>query len=176
MRARGQRRAPARAVGFQHDDIGAAQRAQQGHAHQAQAAGADHHHRLLGQHLGRDLADGAIGGQARTRVGRGLLRPQIADADQVARVRHHDVVAVAARLEDSEKARRGAEILAPPTADLAFPAAYPWIDQKALSRQQVGRRIGTRRDDLAHGLVAQRQRQRHPTLLHAQALIAAQVV
>ena len=104
----------------------------QGETHQPEPACTDDHHRLLREHRA-DFLQGAIRGDAGAGERCGLFRRQIADIEQVARMRHHHVGGVAAVAEDAEIARLEAKLLLAPLADRAFAAAHPRMHEAAIA-------------------------------------------
>ena len=84
-----------------------AQRPQHGDGRQAEPAGADQHHRIVGRQR-QDLAHRAIDGDAGARIGRGDGGIDVAGIDEMPWMRGDDMGAVAAILIDAQAARRHA--------------------------------------------------------------------
>src|SRR5205807_1852219 len=109
-------------------------------------------------HQAAELAQRAVGSEAGARQRRRLLGRHVAEVEQIARMRHQHMVAVAARTEHPDEARPQAELLVAANAYLAFAAADPWVDQAAL-------RIGRRRSsscDLHLVTMGSRERSKRP--------------
>ena len=102
------------------------------HAHQADAAGADHQDRLAGVVADR-LLDRAEGGDARAGIEAGELDRQVAVGIEILRMRHEHMVGVAAVLVDAERPRSRAEMLAAVAAVPALAAADPGIDHRLVA-------------------------------------------
>ncbi len=83
---------------------------------------------------------------------------QIADVEQIARVRHQQKIAVAAGAEHAEASRRAAELLVAALADRAFAAAHPGMRQPPVPDLDAAR-LRPDRHDLADALVSHGQRQ-----------------
>ena len=153
----------------------AAERLDQGRRHQAETAGADDHDRLTRQHVDRDLLERAVGRETGTGIGRHQRRIEIADVDQVACVRHQDLLGIAAMAMHAEKARGRTEILVAGQADRAFAAADPGVDQPDIADRDSGG-VGPQGHDLADRLMAHGERQPDAAVLERQALAGAQIV
>src|ERR1700728_2777064 len=110
----------------------AAHRLVQRQAHESKAAGADDNHRLIKQHR-PDFLERSKGGDARTGERRSPLRRNVADVEQIARVRHQEVVGIAAGAENADAERRTAELFVAALADFAFPAAKPGMNKPAVA-------------------------------------------
>ena len=135
----------------------------------ADAAGTNDQQRVLVRHR-RRLAQRAERGQARARVRRRKLRWKDAEIEEIARMRDDDVVAEAAVAREAERLRPGAQMLVPRGAQRACAAPDPW--KRNAGRTKLDVRVGSRSDDLAGDLVAERARQAH-CQLHP--LAAAQI-
>ena len=94
-------------------------------AHQAEPAGADDHRRLVCER--RHFLQRAKRGDARAGQRRRALRRQIADVEQIARMRHDHVVGIAAIAEHAEAAHRAAQIVLAAQAGAARAAADPRV-------------------------------------------------
>ena len=107
-----------------HHDVPVLHRAQHGDRVEPEAAGADHHDRLVRRDRHR-LADRRIDGDAGAGIGRRHRRIQRAGIDQMPRMRRDHVRAVAAIGIDAEAARREAHVVLLRQALLAGAAAEP---------------------------------------------------
>ncbi len=116
----------------------------------------------------------AVGGDARAGERRGALRRQIADVDQIARMRQHQIIGIAAVGEHAEALHGAAEILLAALADRAVAAADPGMRQPAVADLDA-LRVGPDRHHLADVLVAERHRQLHAAVFEAHALAAAEI-
>ena len=121
-----------------------------------------------------NLLQRAEGGDARTGERRRALRRKIADVEQVARMRHHQEVGIAAIRKHAEAAHGAAKIFIAPLARLAGPAADPWMGKPPVAHLDAFR-VGTEGDHLADVLVAERHRQLHAAVGEAHLLAAAEI-
>jgi hypothetical protein len=121
-----------------------------------------------------DLLQRAVSGDAGTGERRHPLRRQVADVEQVARMRNHQVIAVAAGAEHADAAGLEAELLVAAPAHPALAAAHPRIDQPPVADLDALRRR-TDRHHLADVLVPERHRQLHAALDDAEPLAAAEI-
>src|ERR1700683_84980 len=152
----------------------AAHRLVQRQAHEPEAAGADDDHRLIKQHRA-DFLERSKGGDARTGERCSALRRNVADVEQIARVRHQEVVGVAAGTENADAERRAAQLLAAALADFALSAPQPGMHKPAVANLDAGR-VRADGDNLADILVPHGQRQLHAAVAEFELLAAAQVV
>src|SRR5262249_54102673 len=144
----------------------------QGQTHQAETAGADDHG-WLGLER-RHFFQGPEGRHARAGERRDALGRQIADVEQVARMRHQHVTGMAAVRKYAEAFHGAAEVFLAAPARPAGPAADPRVCQHAgADAYALGARSG--RDYLADILMAQRQWQLHAALGETEALAAAEI-
>ena len=160
--ARRQGRLALRRIDVGDDDTGLDQRRRQVHGVEADAAGADHHDAIVGAQRCHFL-ERRIGGQARARVGAGDVVVYAVVVDQVARVRHNHVVAVAAVGACAEETLGAAQVLVALRADLAFAAAHPGIDD-ALVADGGALGLWPHRDHLADDFVAEREGKLHAAI------------
>src|SRR5262249_57460199 len=103
----------------------------QGETHKSETPGTDDHRWLAFQR--RYLFQGAEGGHARASERGSALRRKVADVEQVARMRHHQIIGIAAVRKYAEAAHGAAEIFLPPLARTAGPAADPWMCKPAIA-------------------------------------------
>ena len=144
----------------------------QAETHQPEPAGADDHRRLILEC--RHLLQGAEGGDTRASERRRALRRQVADAEQIARMRHHHEVGIAAVGKHAEAAHGAAQILVAAQADRAGAATDPWVGKQHVAYlDALG--VGPDRHHFADVLVAERHRQLHAAVLQAHALAAAEI-
>ncbi len=151
-----------------------AHRLEDRHAHQPEAAGADHQHRLVLDD-GAELLQRRIGRHTRAGVGRDRDGIEPVERQQIFRVRNDDLIGIAAVAMNAEAARLHAKIFVAVAADAAGSAADPGIDEHDLADFAV-RHIGADGQDLAGCFMAERQGQRNAAILQHQALAAAEIV
>ena len=161
-------------VDIDHDGGLAAHRFVQRKAHQSETAGADDDHRLLLQHR-PDFFQRAVGRDARTGERRSALGRDIADIEQITRVRHQQVIGIAAGTEHPDAEWGAAHLFFAGPADGAFAAAEPGMHQPAVADLHA---LGVRadRDHFADIFVAHGQRELHAAIGQLQPLATAQVV
>src|SRR6516164_2064441 len=141
-------------------------------AHQAEAAGADDHRRLACER--RYLFQGAECRHARAGKRRHALGRQIADVEQITRMRHQYVIGIAAVGKYAEAFHGAAEILLAAPAGSAIAAAVPRIGEHARADAHA-LSIRSNRHDLADILMAERHRQLHATVGETEPLAAAEI-
>ena len=148
----------------------------QARCHQAEPAGADDDDRLVLQRRA-DFLQRAEGGDARAGERRGALRRQVADVEQMARMRHHQMSGCSRRWRNTPRLlRRLAEVFVAALADDALAAADPGIGEHARRRSCTPLRVRAERDDLADILMAERERQLDAALEQVEPLAAAEIV
>ena len=105
-----------------------------GHAHagQADAAGADDEQLAAAGERGLGLHQRAVGRDARAGVSAGLGFIEVAEIDEIARIRHQDMRGIAAVAIDAQRPRLVAHMLVARGAQAARAAADPGIDDTAL--------------------------------------------
>jgi hypothetical protein len=135
---------------------------EQGQRHEAKAAGAEDQDRLAKGEL--DLLQRAIGGDAGARIGSGRDRIEAGKVEEIARMRHEDMVGVAAIAMDAETARLEAQVFVPGAAHLANAATDPRVDETRLANRHA-LRLGAKGEHFTHRLVPHGKRQRHAPVL-----------
>ena len=104
------------------------------------------------------LAERAVGGEARARVGAGQLGRDIPEVEEVAGVRDDDVVRETAIQVRAQRARTVAEVLPVVVAEIAASATDPGEDDAPVADVDVVS-LRSRSGDLADDLVPERERQ-----------------
>ena len=122
----------------------------------------------------RHLLQGAEGGDARTGERRGALRRQVADAEQITRVRHHHKIGVAAVGKHAEAAHGAAQILIAAQANRAGAATDPRVGQQHLANFNA-LDLGSDGHHFANVFVPERHRQIHAAILQTHPLAAAKI-
>ena len=144
----------------------------QGETHEPESAGANDHRRFAGQR--RDFFQGTERGDAGAGERGCAVRRKVADVEQIARMRHHQVVGIAAVREHAETAHGAAEILVSALARAASPATDPRMRQPAVADLDA-LRVGADRHHLADILVTEGHRQFHAAIREAHLFAAAQI-
>src|SRR5262245_16518137 len=159
-------------INIDYDRAVAAHCLMQGAAHEPETAGANDYRRLGVQ--SRDLFQRAEGGDARASQRGGTFGRKIADVEQVARMRNHQIIRVSSVRKYAEAAHRAAKIFLAPLAGIAGPAPDPWMcEHPVTDLDSLGLR--TKRDHFADILVAESNGQLHAPVGKAQALAAPEV-
>ena len=99
----------------------------------------------------------------------------VADVEQIARMRHQQMIGIAAGAEHADAERRAAKLLVAALADRAFAAAEPWMNEPAVARlDALG--VWADGDDFADVFVSHGQRQLDAAVGELEQLAAAEIV